>query len=112
MYVSIIPIVSLVTFGICLAVGLTFIQHQSDMYHQNMLSAATTHATEAMEFFSDEFDKALAPLFALSQVVKHDEELCELSNKIGNRGEPSSMPGWPEDLESISKTSTVLHTKY
>ena len=63
MYVSIIPIISLVTFGICLAVGLTFIQHQSDVYQQNMLSAATTHATEAMEFFSDEFDKALAPLF-------------------------------------------------
>ena len=61
--VSIIPIVSLVTFGICLAVGLTFIQHQSDVYQQNMLSAATTHATEAMEYFSDEFDKALAPLF-------------------------------------------------
>ena len=63
MYVSIIPIVSLVTFGICLAVGLTFIQHQSDVYQQNMLSDATTHATESMEFFSDEFDKALAPLF-------------------------------------------------
>ena len=63
MYVSIIPIISLLTFGICLAVGLTFIQHQSDVYQQNMLSSATTHATEAMEFFSDEFDKALAPLF-------------------------------------------------
>jgi hypothetical protein len=29
-----------------------------------MIDTATVHATEAMEWFSDEFDKALAPLFA------------------------------------------------
>ena len=97
-----IPIISVLTLAICLAIGLSFIEHQSAAYHQSMLDTATRHATESMEWFSDEFDKALAPLFALSQVVKHDEELCQLAKKIGNRGEPNAMPGWPEDMELMA----------
>ena len=49
---------------------------------------------------------------ALSQVVKHDEELCELSNKIGNRGEPDSMPGWPEDIESMANDPEYVPQEY
>lgn len=97
-----IPIISLLTLAICLAIGLSFIEHQSAAYHQSMLDTATRHATESMEWFSDEFDKALAPLFALSQVVKHDEQLCQLAQRIGNRGEPNAMPGWPEDLDLMT----------
>ena len=44
--------------------------------------------------------------------MKHDEELCELSNKIGNRGEPDSLPGWPEDLESMANDPEYVPQEY
>jgi len=92
-----LPLMSLVVFAICTGVGLSFVSHQCAAYEKQMLSTAKIHATEAMEWFSDAFDQALAPLFALAQVVKHDQQLCELTNKIGNRGDEGALPGWPEE---------------
>jgi len=35
-----------------------------------------------------------------------------MSNKIGNRGEPDSLPGWPEDLESMANDPEYVPQEY
>ena len=90
-----LPAVALVVFAACAALGLGLVDAAACAHENQRFETARATAEEALAWFADEFDKALAPLFALAQVVKHDARLCGLANVIKSRGEEGAAPGWP-----------------
>jgi len=87
-----IPVVSFLTFILLMAIGIAVVRSFERSYRDELSSRAYTLATDAGNYFNEELDKSLVPMFSLGQIVKHDDELRALSNQIKNVGDPGAAP--------------------
>ena len=87
-----IPIFSLTTFTFFMIIGLLVLRSFERSYVDDLSSKALTLAQDTGNYFSNELDKSLVPMFSLGQVVKHDDQFRALSNEIKNVGEPGAAP--------------------
>jgi len=87
-----IPLVSVATFAFLFTTGLLIVRSYDRSYREDLTSAAHTLAKDTGDYFSDELDKSLVPMFSLAQVVKHDDEFRAMSRQVGNLGEAGAAP--------------------
>ena len=90
-----IIVATLVTFSALLAAGLATLFALEDAYASDRRDQALITARELGLFISSELDRALLPLFAMSQFVKHLDDFKQLPFQIGPRGELGAAPPLP-----------------
>eukprot|EP00984_Skeletonema_dohrnii_P009306 scaffold3549_cov110-Skeletonema_dohrnii-CCMP3373.AAC.8 len=78
-----ILVISLVTFGVLCGVGIAAIIAEKENYIAKQKSTAQFVARETANWFSDEFRRAMLPLYSVQQGVLHSGYFDSLPEKIG-----------------------------
>jgi len=78
-----ISILSLLTFGILCTVGMVAINSERDAYIQKQKGTAEFVARETAQWFSNEFRRAMLPLYSVQQGVIHSGYFDDLPRQIG-----------------------------
>lgn len=84
--------VSLFIFVILMVSGINTIRIFGNQREQEIRDKASELATETGDFFSDQLDRAILPLFSIAQFATNLEIFKELPDKIGVAGQPNSLP--------------------
>ena len=90
-----ILLATLLVFAIFCAATVSLVVKFTDDEEDARLAVAREMAEETGLFFSRELDKALVPLFTMSQFVYQLPAFADLPRIIGDRGDPGAVP--PED---------------
>jgi len=85
-------IIFLLLSGACIAIVLTISRSQKDA----LAEEARLLALETGNYFSDQLDRAILPLFSIAQFALHLETFQDLPDKIGEAGEPGALPFLPQ----------------
>ncbi|KAL9189326.1 hypothetical protein ACHAXT_011816, partial [Thalassiosira profunda] len=75
---------SLLAFGVVCGIGMAAIQSERDAYVKKQKSTATFVAQETAQWFSNEFRRAMLPLYSVQQGVLHSGYFDGLAGEIGN----------------------------
>ncbi|KAL3918553.1 MAG: hypothetical protein SGILL_004181 [Bacillariaceae sp.] len=96
--------VFLLICGASIAIIFTVSQSQKDAKEEE----AITLAMETGQYFSDQLDQAILPLFSLAQFALNLQIFEDLPDRIGKAGEPGALPFLPpqEDSERVMRNVT------
>lgn len=83
---------TLLVFGALCAASVAVVVSSTNGEEEVRMAAALEMAEDTGDFFSKELDKALLPLFTMSQFVHQLPAFHDLPFRIGDRGEPGSAP--------------------
>jgi len=108
-----IPLLSLLVFGVLCGVGIVAINSQRDQYIDKQKGTAEFVAAETAEWFSQQFRRAMLPLYSIQQGVVHSGYFDDLPNKIGpypNRVIPETeeTPFTKRDVSGICDNPDVV----
>ena len=95
-YIGLAALVSFIVLAVvCIAITLSF----ANGYSEDLSNAALDVAAEQGQWFSDQLDVALLPLFSMAQFVKELDYFRDLPFQIGPGGQEGSAPYVPKFIE-------------
>ncbi|KAG7347634.1 hybrid sensor and regulator fused protein [Nitzschia inconspicua] len=84
--------VSVFVFFLLIGASLAVVFIVSESQRNDRQDDATRLATDTGQYFSNQLDQAILPLFSLAQFALHLEIFQDLPNQIGQAGEPGALP--------------------
>ncbi|CAB9511086.1 Receptor-type guanylate cyclase gcy [Seminavis robusta] len=99
-----IAFISLLVFAVLCGAGLAMIFMVEDDRHEEAKSIAMDLSTETGQWFSDQLDQAILPLFSMAQFVSELEIFHDLPDQIGPAFENGSLPFKPPRTEESPVT--------
>lgn len=96
--------------GAGVAIGLVIGNAQSSQIEKE----ASQLAKETGQFFSEQLDKAILPLFSIAQFATHLQIFQDLPTKIGAAGAPGSLPlnttSWKRNITGVCDDPELVET--
>ena len=99
-----IPMIGLLMFGVIMGSGICIIKVLECRHEEALKGEALSLAKDTGRWFSDQLDRAMLPLFSLSQFVNELDEFQSLPAKIGEANQPGSAPLIPSSTPGAPPT--------